>query len=136
MRPALKVTITCGFLLGSACFAGLGLAATKTNDEETIRNAVAAAPVTQNEVNPQQGLTRKLPPGHPPTTLPATTTLDCGGKSYQVSVSGGECNPYFSNPTGKGIICENNSGDQASASCKDGCSANSKGSGSCTETKQ
>jgi hypothetical protein len=55
----------------------------------------------------------------------ATTTLECNGKDYTVSVEGGKCT------IDKGVKASCSSDkDKASASCKNGCGG-SEGSGGC-----
>lgn len=81
---------------------------------------------------------KPLPPK--PGVVYATTSLNCGSKSYNLSTGNGkgECLVDFQSDgkTPRGATCNDGKGNYASAYCGMGGCVKSTGNGSCTQAKQ
>ncbi|HZZ36933.1 MAG TPA: hypothetical protein VFE03_14510 [Caulobacteraceae bacterium] len=110
-----------GIALGVAVIAWATFAAGLSVVETAFAASRAVKPAVDAYRRTPGGVHTKPPP------IAATSTLECSGKRYEVSVSGGNCTKL--NDT---MTCSNEKGDHAFASCTKGCGDTTSGSGSCT----
>lgn len=123
-----KILLALGFFWATHVGVAFGLDQ-KTGNISNSKQLQSVKPPSPGTVPPKGGV----------VAVPATVSLECGGRTFNLSTGNGqgECQVTYAGDgrTQTGATCNDGKGNSSAASCGKGGCTGSKGAGSCTAGK-